>query len=109
LNSNLYLDSEVRIEVASSARPFNIVTDGSPNDIDPKQQVYNIRGSFAQYQCSTPNAGGGGTYPIGKNCTRRDFPKFVGMCYKDTFGDWHCVFQNGLPSQTVSDQPAPKD
>jgi hypothetical protein len=93
---HLYLVTEVKMEVAPTARPFNILTDPA-SDIDPKQPVYNIRGSYAQYQCNTPDSGGGGTFPIGKNCGRQDFLTAAGMCYKDTFADWHCVFNSPGP------------
>jgi hypothetical protein len=76
--------------------------------IDPKQPVYDIRGSYAKYQCMTPDSGGGGTYPIGKNCIRRDFANAGGICYKDTFADWHCVFSTGdAPRLTPTGLPAP--
>jgi hypothetical protein len=104
---HLYLVSDVKLDVASSSRPFNILTD-STSAIDPAQPVYNIRGSYAKYQCMTPGSGGGGTYPFGKNCNRYDIPKATGMCYKDTFADWHCVFLGGDPPQvTATGQPAP--
>jgi hypothetical protein len=105
--SQLWLVSELKLEVAPNSRPFNLTTD-STSDIDPKQPVYNIRGSYAQYQCMTPDAGGGGTYPIGKNCVRRDLSKVEGMCYKNTFADWHCVYQRSdPPALTPAAQPAP--
>jgi hypothetical protein len=105
--SHLYLVTDVKIDVASRSRPFNPVTD-TTSAIDPTQPVYNIRGSYAKYQCMTPGAGGGGTYPIGKNCNRYDLSNAVGMCYKDTFSDWHCVLLSGdLPKVTATGQPAP--
>jgi len=104
---HLYLVTDVKMEVAPSSRPFNIQTDPA-NDIDPKQPVYNIRGSYALFSCSTPGAGGGGTYPIGKNCGRQDFAKAAGMCHKDTFGDWHCLFNfPGARQWGPNDLPAP--
>jgi hypothetical protein len=105
--AQLYLVTEVKLEVASSSRPFNILTDPD-SAIDPAQPVYNIRGSYAQYQCGTPGAGGGGSYPIGKNCTRRVFSNAGGRCYKDTFADWHCVLSTGGPPTETLGQPAPK-
>jgi hypothetical protein len=104
--AKLYLVTEVKIEVASSPRPFNILTDVD-SAIDPKQPVYNIRGSYAGYWCKTPGAGGGGSYPIGKNCTRSAYSNAGGMCYKDTFADWHCILSTGPPPSEIPDQPAP--
>jgi hypothetical protein len=107
--SYLYLVAELKIEVAPNARPFNIVTDtGSNGAIDPQQPVYNIRGTYAYYQCVTPDSGGGGTYPIGKNCTRQDITKMSGLCYKDTFADWHCGTQSfNHAGEGTPGQPAP--
>ena len=98
--------TNVKLEVASSSRPFNILTDPD-SAIDPEQPVYNLRGSYEQYQCGTPDAGGGGSYPIGKNCTRHTFSNAGGRCYKDTFGDWHCVLSTGGPPTETLGQPAP--
>jgi hypothetical protein len=105
--SYLYLVTDVKLDVASSARPYNALTD-STSAIDPKQPVYDIQGSYAQYQCMTPGSGGGGTYSIGKNCTRRDVSNAAGMCYKDTFLNWHCVYLHfDAPRVSATGQPAP--
>jgi hypothetical protein len=111
LNGILYLVTDVKIEVAPSARPFNILTD-TTGIIDPKQPVYNIRGSFTKFNCMNPAAGSGwpppdGQWPIGKNCSRTDILNATGMCYKDSFTDWHCVM-NGLGAPGPINQPAPR-
>lgn len=90
----LYLISDLKIEVAPSGRPYNAWTDSTP-DIDPKQPVYALRGSYVSYQCTHPAQGGGFGLPAGKNCIRYDagsnMPlRATGFCYKDAFGDWHC-------------------
>ena len=86
----LWLMGELKIEVAPNARPFNYYSD-STGDIDPKQPVYDLRGSYVSYQCFHPGQG----YPAGKNCVRYDAGanaplRATGFCYKDTFADWHC-------------------
>jgi hypothetical protein len=91
---SLYLISHLKLKVASSSRPYNSWTDSTP-DIDPKQPVYVIGGSFIRYQCSKPDAAGAGSYPIGKNCALMEAAenrpvKASGICYKDAFADWHC-------------------
>jgi hypothetical protein len=89
-NGYLYLVADVKIEVAPSARPFNINTD-STGIIDPKQPIYNVRGSYTYYQCVNPASATPGQFPPGKNCNSSDVSNATGMCYKDSFGDWHCV------------------
>jgi len=90
----LYLISDLKVDVAGSSRPYNAWTDSTP-DIDPKQPVYAIKGSYSLYQCMHPGQGGGNSYPIGKNCNRTDAGgntplRAAGICYKDSFAEWHC-------------------
>jgi hypothetical protein len=107
----LYLESDVKIEVAASSRPYNSWTDSTP-DIDPKQPVYSIRGAFSAYQCMLPGSGGGDSYPIGKNCNRTDAGggvplRATGICYKDAFADWHCFMHATDAAKETPGQPAP--
>ena len=107
----LYLISDLKIDVAASSRPYLAWTDSTP-DIDPKQPVYSIRGSYAIYQCMHPGQGGGDSYPFGKNCNRTDAGgnaplRATGICYKDAFADWHCFMHaTDVPHETPG-QPAP--
>jgi hypothetical protein len=89
-NGYLYLVADVKVEVAPSARPFNILTD-TTGIIDPKQPIYNIRGSYTAYQCWNPASATPGQFPPGKNCSSSEVSNATGMCYGDSFGDWHCV------------------
>jgi len=100
VNGHLYLVADVKIEVAPKARPFNINTD-TTGIIDPSQPIYNVRGSYTFYQCINPAFATPGQFPAGKNCNTSDVTNATGMCYKDTFGDWHCVMlgQKTWPSQ----------
>ena len=88
----LYLAGNVKVEVGKG-RPFNIVTDSWP-EVDPSQTVYPIRGTYMQWQCKVPEAPipGVGNAPLaGKNCFKYEtMSTAAGVCYKDTFGDWHC-------------------
>jgi hypothetical protein len=86
----LYLVTNVKVEVAPTGRPFNILTD-SMSEIDPAQSVYNIRGGFTHYQCAPVSAY---MQNSGKNCSSYDGTKAKGICFKTTFGDWHCMMSD---------------
>jgi hypothetical protein len=108
LNGILYLVADVKVEVAPNSRPFNIQTD-TTGIIDPAQPIYNIRGSFTKFACMNPATGSGwpppdGQWPIGKNCTHSAVTNATGMCYKDSFADWHCVMM-GQAAWPVPGQP----
>jgi hypothetical protein len=105
VNGFLYLVTEIKLEVAPSARAFNILTD-TTGIIDPKQPIYNIRGSYAAYSCWNLASANPGQFPPGKSCSRSDVSNATGMCYKDTFGDWHCVM-NGQHSWPAPNQAPP--
>lgn len=89
MGNTLYLAANVKIEVAKG-RPFNIATD-SVSAIDNTQLVYDIRGSFDNYICTSYGNVGGRP---GRNCSHFPQPRAKGMCYKDTFGDWNCIFSD---------------
>jgi hypothetical protein len=98
----LYLVTDVVVEVGKG-RPFNQATD-SNTSIDPSQPVYPIRGSYVGWQCGVvgqPNSA------AGKNCARNDASKVAGVCYKDTFGDWHCGMCCALGSNQRAGYPPP--
>jgi hypothetical protein len=99
-NGYLYLVADVKIEVAPGSRPFNILTD-TTGIIDPKQPIYNIRGSYSFYQCVNPAKCYSGTISARKNCNSSDVSNATGMCYRDSFADWHCVMagQKTWPTQ----------
>ena len=84
LNGYLYLVSDVKLQVAPSSRRFNILTD-TTGIIDPKQPIWDIRGTYTKYQCNNPATGTPGEWPIGKNCNRSDVTNATGMCYQDTW------------------------
>ena len=82
---SLKLVDAVTVEVGKG-RPFNRNTD-STSDIDPSQTVFPIRGGFTMSICEERSRVTGDP---NKNCLRETFTKNTGICYKDTFGDWHC-------------------
>ncbi len=102
LANQLYLLDEVKVEVGGP-RPFNPRDDRNVRNLDPKQPLYGIRGSYKQYQCSPVS-----NYMrnAGRNCFVYDHQHAEGYCYKDTFGDWHCGMRD-TGAQLVSQIAAP--
>lgn len=86
------LVTHVRIEVAPG-RGFNYNTDSGHAGIDPKQIVYDIRGSYTHYECRHASAGESG-FARTHNCSAFDEPAAQGLCFKNTFGDWHCAMHD---------------
>ena len=93
---SISLVTSLRVQVASAPLVRNqLLAVTHPADLDPNQPVWNIRGSFTQYQCAqfasmtTMNA-----YSHTHNCTATDLPEAAGLCYKSTFGEWHCVMSD---------------
>ena len=83
----------VRVEIGAP-RPYQHIQD-SYEDIDPRQPVYPIRGSFTDYSCDpvrTPREiAGGYADNRGRNCDALEEPRASGVCFKTTFADWHCT------------------
>ena len=99
--------TDVTVQVASP-RAFIYNQDSGDKQIDVKAPVYDIRGSFKQYQCTKPRTDGG-AYLATHNCILYDQPVAAGSCYRDTFGDWHCSLTgNRLASTGVAGQMAPR-
>jgi hypothetical protein len=88
---SIYLVSDVTVELGKS-RPFNPNTDGfgfeAANAIDPSQSVVPIRGSFNGWVCG--KLGQINASP-GKSCNLTTNPHASGLCFKSSFGDWHCT------------------
>ena len=94
---HISLVSDVTVEVAPP-RPFRIDSDtfgfATTNQIDPAQQVYPIRGGFTQWRCEQLGAING---TPGKSCSRNHQPKAAGLCFKSSFGEWHCTMADFNP------------
>ena len=74
----------------SKSRPFNAMTDAWPS-IDVGQPLYDVRGSYTWWNCFLPGDPKIATVPHqGKNCFKAVGETTKGMCFRDTFGDWHC-------------------
>lgn len=84
----IYLASDVAIQVGSP-RAFIYNSDSLAAAIDTKAPVYDIRGSYTSYQCGVQstmlNA-----FANTHNCNKDVYTTALGICWKDTFGDWHC-------------------
>jgi hypothetical protein len=87
--STLYLVDSMKVQIGAG-RKFQLLTD-SYDEIDSGKPVYPIRGSYVRYSCSVPREMFG---TVGKNCTLYDQPHASGVCYKTTFGDWHCSMKD---------------
>ena len=102
----MYLISDVHVQVAPKGRPFNLATD-SWSDIDPARPVYNIRGSFRRWQCGSKSSLSWENSP-GKACNLYDQPQATGTCYMDNFGDWHCHMLDVMHNRkTAGNLPPP--
>ncbi len=88
---SIYLVSDVTVQLGR-ARPFNMITDtfgfAKTNAIDPAQQVVPIRGSFNEFVCG--KLGQINAAP-GSNCNLTTNPNATGLCFQNSFGDWHCT------------------
>jgi hypothetical protein len=102
----LILLSDVKVEIGAG-RPFNYQADSfgwaTNNGIDPSQTVYPIRGSFNAYRCVKLGYFGG---EVGKSCTKTPAPVAAGICFKSTFGEYHCILSGGQ-STGVERYPPP--
>ena len=106
--NNLLLLTDVTVQVARP-RAFIYNQDSSRPQIDVSAPVYDIRGSFKQYQCAKPILGGG-AYTATHNCNLYEQPKAAGTCYRDTFADWHCTMAGDRVASTnqVREQMPPR-
>jgi hypothetical protein len=94
-SSSLNLINDLTLQIAPRSRPsnstdlkFNNHYGGETLGMDTEQRVYDIRGSYTRYICrdskTYPER-----YPVGKNCDVERFTS-AGICFLDTFGEWHC-------------------
>jgi len=84
------LITNVKVQVAPTNHPPNqLVLALHGSDIDLREGIWEIRGSYTQYLCAElslqPTV-----FSKTHNCNVTDMPTATGYCYKNTFGDWHC-------------------
>lgn len=91
-SSTLHLIDDLTLQISPRSRPsnstdlkFNFYHGSKSAGMDTDRPVYDIRGSFTGYTCFEI----GRTFSAGKNC---DFDRLssTGICFLDTFGEWHC-------------------
>jgi hypothetical protein len=104
IDQSLMLVSEVTVQIGQG-RSYNNSNLNDATDADVTAQVYPIRGSLKRYICSPlpPR----GIFPAGQQCSMFPAATAAGLCYKNTFGEWHCSMSGGLGSQGEFKQPPP--
>ena len=98
-----YLVSNVTVQIAKG-RPYSAWSDSGASEIDPTATVYPIQGRITTFQCSRRDAMLG--QDPDRNCLRSDSDPANGTCYKNTFGEWHCLIM-GAGVFTQGYQPPP--
>jgi len=94
----LSLVTNVKVQVAPISHPPNEITkEITAGNIDPREPIWDIRGSFTSYRCfalSTLIASN--DFARTHNCWVSDQPAATGYCWKNTFGDWRCGMLGGV-------------
>lgn len=101
---NMYLYDEVTVKQVGAPRPYNIREDANAWNIDVRFPVTPIRGSLKTYQCHQVSEY---MHNAGHNCDTGYEPNAVGLCYKDSFGGWHCAMVDTKTSQDLDRGVAP--
>jgi hypothetical protein len=101
---NMYLYDEVTVKQVGSPRPYNIREDINVPNIDVRIPVTPIRGSLKTYQCHQVSEY---MHNAGHNCDTGYEPNAVGLCYKDSFGGWHCAMVDTKTNQNLDRGVAP--
>ena len=88
--SQISLLTNLKVRFAPTSHPPNqLVIALHAADMDMREGVWDIRGSYTQYLCAElsrqPTV-----FAKTHNCNVTDMPTATGYCYKNTFGDWHC-------------------
>ena len=93
----LLLVTNVKVQVASVSHPPNMITrEITAARIDPREPIWDIRGSFTSYQCTAlASLIAQNDFARTHNCWVAEQPSATGYCYKDTFADWHCGMIGG--------------
>lgn len=99
----LSLVTNVKVQVASvSHAPNQFVKEITTARIDPREPIWDLRGSFTSYHCkSLGSLTASNDFARTHNCSMSDQPSATGYCYKDTFGDWHC----GMLGAATNERP----
>jgi hypothetical protein len=101
---NIYLYDEVVVKQVGTPRPYNINEDINVPNIDVRIPVTPIRGSLKTYQCHLVSDY---MQNAGKNCNVGYEPNAVGLCYKDSFKNWHCSMVDTKTGEDLAKGAAP--
>ena len=87
----------MKVQVAPVSHPPNAISlELTAARIDPRQPIWDIRGSFTSYQSvALASVMAGNDFASTHNCRMAEQPSATGYCYKDTFADWHCGMISG--------------
>src|SRR5207244_1467739 len=103
----MYLYDAVIVKQVGAPRPYNMNEDINVGGIDVRVPVTPIRGSFKSYQCDDLGVLNPEKYR-GHNCGVTNEPNAEGLCYKDSFANWHCSMEDTHTSQEIArDAPPP--
>jgi hypothetical protein len=93
----LLLVTNVKVQVAPVSHPANgVVQVIAAATLDPRQPIWDIRGSFTSYQCTAlASLISQNDFARTHNCWVAEQPSATGYCWKDTFADWHCGMISG--------------
>ncbi|NMG19742.1 hypothetical protein [Brasilonema bromeliae] len=109
-SSFIRLISDLTLQIAPKSRPAN-VTDleyntnqrGEHLSINMDKPVYDIRGSYTNHTCYEIR---GRSHLPGKNCNVEQYTS-AGICFQNTFGDWHCRMK-GSTKKVGDNLPPPE-
>lgn len=104
---NLYLLSNVKVQVARRPRPYDVRHD-SADQVDVTAPVYDIQGSFLKYQCPLKTSYDGEHFP-GRHCSYSNQSNASGLCWQTTYGEWHCRMIDTMHLQNSVEHVPPPD
>ncbi len=103
----LHLVNDLNLQISSRSRPvnntdlrFNQRGDGGTLSMNVEKPVYDIRGSFTSYTCFNAARRGG------KNCDVA-YLSGTGICFKNTFDEWHCNMLSAPVKKGEKNVPPP--
>jgi hypothetical protein len=104
--TSLILVTNVKVQVAPISHPPNdLIKELAAADIDPREPVWDIRGSFTRYHCGKTGPQIVNPFVRTHNCIAWDQPATTGYCYKNTFADWHCAMVGALANERRDQLP----
>jgi hypothetical protein len=109
--SALNLIDNLNMQISARARRFSPSTDSEsglnhrlnkPLGLTSDLLVYDIQGSYTIYECNDASYN-----KPGANCSISQFNDSRGVCFQNTFGDWHCTMV-GAPEAQQRKGPPPQ-